>query len=183
MRSLFAIVVGGILTANAFAQAKHVNPNVTPGVNGTPGTAVVLPRYYGAYGGYYNYNYFNYNAAFMNANGYYPGFGQQTMPTGQFYMMMGGPAPSNPFAGNINALTGGSNFATNSNLPGYTQNSVLPFGYYNFTNIPQNPMLNFAPVVGQSNGYFAAPQMPLPPQNPTGFGVQGINAFGNQKKQ
>jgi hypothetical protein len=185
MRTLLAIAVAGMIAATAQAQAKHINTaNLTPGVGGVAGTTVrTVPGYYGGPQGYYNYNYFNYNTAFMNAYGYYPGFNNAMLPTGQFYMMLGGPAPSNPFP---NKFASAPPFQTINNpamynLPGYAPTSVLPFGYYNYTNIPQNPMLNFAPVVGQSNGFFAAPQAPLPVQDPTQFGVQGVNGFGNLK--
>lgn len=152
--------------------------------NGTvPGSTVfVPPRYVNNTGSTYIIN--NYNNGNNNPFGTPAGgFNGLTASSGQFYAVMGGPAATNPFIGNVAPIPqqwpstlGGNRF---------NQQTSTPFNYYNFTNQPQYPyMLNAPTVVGQANGFFPNQPAAVAPPQPNNFGVQmvpGLNGFGNAK--
>src|SRR5262245_11055220 len=82
-------------------QVPVVNPSqLTPGVNGVPGSTVYVPPYYrnGVPGSVYVINRYNPYG--------YPtgGFNGLTANSGQFYAFMGVPAPTNPFVSNISPV-------------------------------------------------------------------------------
>jgi hypothetical protein len=160
-------------------QVPVINPaQLTPGVNGVPGSTVYVPPFYR------NGVNANFPGSVYVINRYNPygypagGFTGVAANSGQFYAFMGGPAPTNPFVSNISPVNSTWPNATGLSPTGQPWN--FPFGYYNFSNLPQYPMMMNAPVVGQSNGFFPNPQPPAVNE----FGVQqvpGINGFGNQK--
>lgn len=161
-------------------QVPTSNPlTMVPGVNGVPGSTVYTPqRYYPRVGNTYvinNYNNGTNNPFGVPSTGFQGGFA-----SGQFYSNLGGPAPSNPFVGNVPPIQQTWPRATGVGVNGQPWN--FPFQYYNFNNTPQFPQIVNAPVVGQSNGLFPPQPNPFgdPRQNP--FGVQvvpGLNGFGN----
>lgn len=159
------------------SSVPQFNPNGNR--TGLPSTTVYTspPRYYGGYGPTYIINNNN------NANAYpygYPsgGFTGNQAPSGQFYAILGGPAPSNPFISNANPMQQTWQNTTGVNANG--QPWQYPFNFYNFNNMPQYPqIMNNAPVVGQTNGFFPN-QQPGGPVQPNNFGIQavpGINAI------
>jgi hypothetical protein len=159
----------------------------TAGVNGVPGANVYLPPSYANsvnYSGYpgsmyYGARYYPYgnNPYGYNPYGYAAGGMSGAVPSGQFYAFLGGPAATNPFANN--GILAASNWVNATGLPFNGQPWNAPPNYLNFSNNPPYPAFTAAPVVGQSNGFFPNPALPLgapAPQNNFGIlNVPGIN--------
>ena len=174
MRLLLSSLVVGFLATSASAQVRQPLPRAGQGV---PGSNVITPmRTFSPYGG--NNYFINNGNATNNSSFGNPSYGFNGMQSsGQFYAIMGGPAPSNPFVNNTNSFR---QTWPNGNSA-FVQQSKLPFNTYNFTN--QQPMpgfMNNAPVVGQANGFFPN-QGPVPAApNNNGPVFQGLNGFGNK---
>lgn len=146
------------------AAAPVTNPaQLNSTLTNVPSASVYIPpRPYG-YGNTYYVN--NPYPPFGYPSG---GFTGMAAPSGQFYAVLGGPAPSNPFVSNF------PNSPTWGNMTGMAPNGqpwAYPFNVYNFNNLPQYPIMMNAPVVGQSNGWLPNP---APAVNPNNFGVQAI---------
>jgi len=171
MRFLLASLMVGMVAISASAQGRPL-PRAGQGV---PGSTVIAPvRHFGPYGGN-NYFINNGNSSFGNNSYGFTG----TPSSGQFYAILGGPAPSNPFVNNTSPFR--QNWPNNGATP-FGQHQGLPFPTYNFNNQPQMPAFNNAPVVGQANGFFPnqPPAAPGPNNNNNMPMFPGLNGFGNR---
>lgn len=148
MRSLAALAFGFVALVSASAQ--------TPGVNGTPGSTVIVGR-----------------PVFRQGN-FFPNYGPSNnsyWQTGQpttFYAFLGGVAPSNPFASGqglqaLQPTPGGSPFQPLPGVPYYNFNAPPPLAF--------PPNFSQAPIVGQSPAPSATPL----PNGP--MAIPGLGAF------